>query len=651
MNLFRCPLVLLLVVILLGAASPARSAGLSLVDAGGGSLSPPVIQGDYLYVGTGATISVWNFATPASPVLASRSNAAPAPGPVRGLALVGGYLYASWDSPAGIGGLRIYSLADPAHPALLKTIDRYIDQDYRDPRALAVSGHYLLVGDFDNGLVVLDATDPLAPAYVTQNTDVNAFDNMLVDGSHLLIFGNSFIGGLISVVDIATPSAPVALGYAGLDADFLRAVMMPGYAVAVGNALGVYDLSDAAHITQVFSTPIDTALQAIRNGNELYLLGASGLQVWDFSTPSAPTLLRTIALGDALFDVDRAANTPFGPLALTHTDEGILFDATNPAQPTLRARFALPFGVAAHSADFDAGHVYFAEEGYGIGVADAATLAPLGRYDAALPPEAISRDMEDIAVDGGRAYVAAWGFGVLIADVSDPAHPAALGSFEFPFASTIEAHGNIVYAASATNGGILRILDVSDAAHPQQLGALATDQTMDLTVRGNYAYLADEDGFGGGGGLRVIDVSNPSSPALLGHYADCNYAGGVDVSADGNTSYLACEDGTLQVLDTTDKANPLLLGSVFIPGAPNLPDYNVAHSVVVAGTTAYVGNENGVDEVDVSNPHAPLRTLHHETGAAVYKVTRTNDARVLAFAGEAGTFVYSRDALFANGFE
>ena len=38
-----------------------HAASLTPVDAGGGALSPPVARGDYLYVGTGATLTVWNM--------------------------------------------------------------------------------------------------------------------------------------------------------------------------------------------------------------------------------------------------------------------------------------------------------------------------------------------------------------------------------------------------------------------------------------------------------------------------------------------------------------------------------------------------------------------------------------------------------------
>ncbi|MEP7045005.1 MAG: hypothetical protein ABI843_18215, partial [Dokdonella sp.] len=102
------------------------------------------------------------------------------------------------------------------------------------------------------------------------------------------------------------------------------------------------------------------------------------------------------------------------------------------------------------------------------------------------------------------------------------------------------------------------------------------------------------------------------------------------------------------------KTSPTVIGSVVLPGSPSLPDYNDAHSVVVVGTVAYVGNEYGLDEVDISNPAAPVQTARHGTGFTVSKVERAADGRIFAFAQLAGVFVFAPtqgDTIFANGFD
>lgn len=638
-------------------AGAAGAQTLQQVDAGGGALSSPAVHGNYLYVGTGATVNVWDMSDPAQPAYVGRTGASPAPGPISSLAVVGDYLYAAWSSMGTSAGITIYSLADPAHPVGAAEYDDYVASEFFGPVGLVASGGNLYLGDAQNGLFVLDTSNPTAPAVIGQTSDIYAFDAMAINGTQLLTSGSSFLGDrLVYAIDVSTPSAPSVEGSAVLNGgSVLRAVLTDGYAIGVGNDLLVYDTHDGANITQVYSTPIDQATGAIRLGNVLYLVGDSGIQVWDFTTPGAPSLIRTVAA--PTFAPDQTAVTPFGPLVLTHTDRAVLLGTADPLQPTLAAQFTVPVGVAVHAAGFDGTHAYFAEEGYGLGVADGATLAPIGRYDADLPPFLAARDMEDISVDVGRAYIAAWGYGVLIADLANPGAPTELGRFEFPFASAIEAHGDRVYVASTTNGGIFKVLDVSNPASPQELGSILTSQTYDLTVRGNYAFLVDGADFGDGG-LRIVDVSNPAAPTVVGQEQSCPYANGVYVSDDGNTAYIACGSDTsfanaLQVVDTSNKAQPLLLGSVTLPGLPpNLTDYNVAHSVVVVGSTAYVGNEFGLDEVDVGNPATPMWSVRHDTGYFVRKVERAPDGRIFAFTSIGGVFVYApQDAIFADGFD
>ncbi|TCO41754.1 LVIVD repeat-containing protein [Dokdonella fugitiva] len=640
-------------------AGTAAAQTLHPVDAGGGALSSPAVHGAYLYVGTGATINVWDMSDPAEPAYVGRTGASPAPGPISSLAVVGDYLYAAWSSMGMAAGITIYSLADPAHPVGAAEYDDYVDSAFFGPVGLVASGALLYLGDAQNGLFVLDTSNPTAPSVIGQASDIYAFDAMAINGTQLLTSGSSFLGGrLVYAIDVSDPTMPSVEGSAELDGgSVLRAVLTDGYAIGVGNDLLVYDTHDGANITQVYATAIEQATGAIRLGDVLYLVGDSGIQVWDFATPTAPSLIRTVAA--PTFAPDQTAVTPFGPLVLTHTDRAVLLGTTDPLQPTLAAQFDVPVGVSAHAAGFDGTHAYFAEEGYGLGVADATTLAPVGRYDADLPPYLAARDMEDISVDGGRAYLAAWGYGVLIADLTNPAAPVELGRFEFPFASAIEAHGDRVYVASTTNGGIFKVLDVSNPASPQELGSILTSQTYDLTVRGNHAFLVDGANFGDGG-LRIVDISNPSAPTVVGQEQSCPFASGVFVSDDGNTTYVACSSDTtfasaLQVIDTTDKTQPLLLGSLALPGLPpNLTDYNDAHSVVVVGDTAYVGNEYGLDEVDVSNPAAPTWMARHDTGYVVRKVELAPDGRVFAFSSVGGVHVFAPergDAIFADGFD
>ena len=74
---------------------------------------------------------------------------------------------------------------------------------------------------------------------------------------------------------------------------------------------------------------------------------------------------------------------------------------------------------------------------------------------------------------------------------------------------------------------------------------------------------------------------------------------------------------------------------------------------MVAGGTAYVGNENGLDEIDVTTPAAPVWRARHDTGYSVRKVERAPDGRIFAFTQVAGTWVFAPadDRIFRDGFD
>ena len=343
---------------------------------------------------------------------------------MRALTLVGDYLYAAWNTPSDTGGITVYSLADPAHPVAVAEIDDYVDSDSKRPSGLAAFGDYVYLGDADNGLIVLDASDPLAPVNLGMVEGVHEFDQMGVYGDRLLTTGSSWLGGrVVHVIDLSDPAAPVEVGSASLDGGtVLRAVLTDGYAIGVGLDLLVYDLRDPANITQVFDAPIDEATQAIRAGDTLYLVRRQRRPGLGFHRRrAAPTLLRTVAIDAFVPDqadrhaVRSAGADAYRPRAAVRCRRSAQSDARLGVHAAVR-RVGARRRLRRHARVFRRGRLRPRRVA-------GPTLDWLGRYDADLPPDLAARDMEDISIDGGRAYLAAWGYGVLIADLTDPAAP------------------------------------------------------------------------------------------------------------------------------------------------------------------------------------------------------------------------------------
>src|SRR4051812_24428021 len=98
----------------------------TLTDVGGGFLASPAMAGVNLYVASGVTVDVYDLTDPARPVLVDRTRNAPTPAPIRGTAVVGDTLYVAWSQGGDVlGGVSIFSLANPAHPIRVAELDGY----------------------------------------------------------------------------------------------------------------------------------------------------------------------------------------------------------------------------------------------------------------------------------------------------------------------------------------------------------------------------------------------------------------------------------------------------------------------------------------------------------------------------------------------
>jgi hypothetical protein len=109
---------------------------------------------------------------------------------------------------------------------------------------------------------------------------------------------------------------------------------------------------------------------------------------------------------------------------------------------------------------------------------------------------------------------------------------------------------------------------------------------------GGLLYVAD-----GTAGLRILDASNPASPVEIGSL-DLPTGSSQGVAVVGSRAYVADGISGLRVVDVTTPTAPTLLGQVATGGT--------AERVAVAGSYAYVAaNFGGLVVADVSNPLAP----------------------------------------------
>lgn len=358
----------------------------------------------------------------------------------------------------------------------------------------------------------------------------------------------------------------------------------------------VYDATDPANIEQRSALQIPWKGADIQvNGNRLYAATSSGaFQVLDSTAPATPTVLHTLVIPK-----DAAAiETNGSDLFILNDSSGqrnvTLFDLTNPGLPT--------------------------------GVAQVTSLQTVG-------------SIVDIAATNERLYLGTLGSGLQGYDVSDLAEPVALGSYGSN-ATQVAAAGDLAFvhsgsftvvdfsvtpaaALDSVTGvghadyfrlgtyvfGVSNKLTVVDVSDPPNVSIAWSSQLpwsgRAVVAQGGYTYTVGKPTFSNGS-LHIGSWGVLEPPAPVGSYT----AGG-DVSvmrwAD-NRLYVA-RGHTLEVVDTTNPAAPVALGSYSTIG--------LIFDVEVEGDRVYLGTlNNRVDIVDVSDPTA-MSSLGTYVGSSV----------------------------------
>ena len=261
------------------------------------------------------------------------------------------------------------------------------------------------------------------------------------------------------------------------------------------------------------------------------------------------------------------------------------------------------------------GIAYLARYGDGLRIVDVTTpSAPveLGHQAVEFPDASeIWNDVKIVTGSGGQTYalMASNRAGVVVVDVTQPATPsivAHLGT-QAPTRSDINVHtlfvaGTRAYLANTDLG--LEIWDVADPRLPSRLGGWSANGYLhDLFVRGGRAYLNYW-----GDGMIVADVTNPAAVAPLGAFA--NYGehsshsswvvdvGTRDVALHGDEQYGA----HLRLVDVTE-GTPGFLQEL---GAwQTRPEVSI-HNVMALGTLGVIAHyQDGVRVIDLADPTAP----------------------------------------------
>lgn len=653
MNL-RAAIILLLSSVLTPAVMPAAAGqpALELTAVLGGELKAPVIDGSRVYVPSGRIITTWDYANPSAPAWLAATDKLTT-GQIMALAKLGNHLYAGWMA-GDVSGVAVYSLADPDHPVMVNEIDDYAPgPGLRILRNLAAANGHLYLFDSESGVYYGVVDDPEHPVFTRMFFAPMFFDRIEVRGNYLYTRSVDWINQtFFTLYDLNEPTVPIGSGVGPfVNTDVFGLDAAPPIAAGFGNSLTLFDTTDPANVTVRGRTATPPATTGLVLGDRAWSFGFDGLDIWDISNLDQPA-----AAGHADIDllgteaVERGVG---GALVLTSTDRQVVLDIADTDTPAVVSQATLKGGAAAKDIALIGDKAVLLQGNYGLSTVDAATLEPLARFDADLPAQLNMRAFEALAIEGNRAYMVAWGYGLIVVDLTDPLAPVELGRFPFDTASEVAVLNGFVYVAQSTGGGSMIVLDATDPANIVARGGNAdANEPRRLQAHGHHVFLADALK----GGLRIIDVSNPDAPVQVAIYnQDCDVFDApsvYDVVLDesGTTAYVACPNG-MHIVDVSHPAQPARIGWY----RPELDLITARQLVEADGDRGWYTDASGIHHLDLSDPADPVVVAITPLAYQPTRLRATGDGRLFAFTLTLGIHEFGGDAgddtIFGNGFE
>ena len=641
-------------------------------------------------------------------------------------------------------GLQIIDITDPANPSPTASVTdgaggfEVLDDATSVHTTVIGASTYALVSSFgEHGLQIIDITDPAKPSPAASVTDgaggfgelagARSVDTAVIGGNTYALVAASGDDGLqiIDITDPAKPSPTASVtdgvdGFEWLDGAFsVHAVVIDGstYALVAASdddSLQIIDITDpenpfpTASVTDgvggfgelAGARSVDTA---VIGGNTYALVAASGdngLQIIDITDPAKPSPAASVTDGVDGFgelagarSVDTAVigGNTYALVAATGDDGLQIIDITSPASPALnllyislslesgdgaRALYSsgtgtdtLTFQYVVRKGDFSADLAYAGTDALASsGLAKILDNDDEEETELALPmpgqPNSLSHS-KDIVIDarppGSVTWVSSpdndgtYGVGDIISvtaifseAVKVKFNPIKDGSVYGVLGGARSVHtavigGNTYALVAATGDDGLQIIDITDPANPSPaasvtdgvggFGVLGGARSVDTAVIGGntYALVAARDD----DGLQIIDITDPANPSPAASVTDG--AGGFGVLdgarsvhtavIGGNTYALvaAREDDGLQIIDITDPANPSPAASV-TDGAGGFGVLDGAFSVdtaVIGGNTyALVAarDDDGIQIIDITDPANPSPTASVTDGVGGFGV-------------------------------
>lgn len=540
-----------------------------------------VISGDLAYVANGfGGLGVYDLSKPTEPREIGRCELE---GYTAGVEVEGALAYVA-------AGIRLVTIdvSDPARPIVLgsyETHNRAVD--------VAVKGGYAYLAILSQGFEVLDVTDPSNPFKVAdcQCSTLKDPAEIVMDGDYLY-WADKADGFLIYDVHNAFTPTRIARFAVPNDAACVYVDQNRAYVGYSSKTLGVYDLSQPGSPSRIDLVDVDGPIdQLYVDGDRIYAAqGEQGFTMFEIGSDSRITAVGHYATGGKAWNLYVSGNYAY----VADGFAGLrILDFSDPTRPVVAANFEAP-GAIRTIAGVNSLII--------LGV-DYAGLQFLDVHHPQSPLSAgqvpLSEYLNGVWVQGNYAYVAS-DKGLRIIDFQNPLQARQVGFFPASFVNDVFVVDQ--YAYLACYGYRLIILDISNPASPVEVGRNSGEgEAFNVYVSQNYAYMAN-----GRNGLTLIDVSNPSLPVKVAEWPDM--AGATSVRGVDAHLFVG-KDRDLLLVDVSDPTQPVVIDT-FSTG-------NYIYHMVTSGNYTYLATgKTGVYLLTHNFPTQPAQ--HFKAPMSLY---------------------------------
>jgi len=426
----------------LSISDPTHPAGIWAMDTPG-SARGIAVAGDYAYVADfNGGLQVFDISDRTDPQIPASLSLS---GYAYGAAVDGDRLYIA----AGMAGVHTIDITNPTTPVLRETCDTP-----GDARALSMAGHHAFVTDRQYGLQVLEVNEdvPLEPATLFPTTYTPL--KIKITGDYL--FTTNAYQGLL-VVDLSDPDNLVPAG--SCDTGYAGGLDVAGDYVYLADheyGLRVIDIRDqhSPLLVATLDTP-GNAYDVTVDGDYAYVGDqASGVQVVNIADPLHPVIVGHFATTDWAWTV--AIDGDYAFVAEYGAGMRVL-DITNPANPISVGLCDTPGSVTDVVVAGDYAYLAGSPPGlFVMSISNPASPSIAGTCN-------LSTTGRSVRVQGNRAYVTTYA-GLSVVDITDPAHPVLVDSYDPPnsgYTYGIAVAGDYAYLGLSSDNAILPVKIVS----------------------------------------------------------------------------------------------------------------------------------------------------------------------------------------------